>query len=443
MTKDKEETKDTTPETTTTTTTSTATTTADKSEKAQKSEKSEKSEKPVEPKSETPTRRKRHRIAVTPRTKAEEKSVFQRGGSTKRQRSTTNNNDTKSASASSKKNEKKEVIVDRKWQDWKEIYLVGTEWYAYDGVYDIEWDFDHLRKQLAIHDDYLDESEDESEDEDGEKAQDGEKSEKNGGADKSEKKKSNVGEKLDLEGKNVFVFGSTEPQMFQGKLRHIPVLIVVVGTITPPCKIGINSVQMEQEEILDMKDMKMSWVPYVPRSQQSKVLSLRNQTNIYFLHCKQRRSALKRMKDMDVRRYEYALPYFIRPSTYLNDVDEGTEVNFVYAPDGKRAMNLSFDWEMDDREEWLQETCENNDLDVEKDKEALMAELRSQVLAAKKAIADRKKERQETLDAIPDEEKKALDEMKFYKFYPMKPDVSEFKSSYINRYYGHATKTFP
>lgn len=431
MTKDKEETKDTTPETTTTTT-STATTTADKSEKAQKSEKT------VEPKSETPTRRKRHRIAVTPRTKTEEKSVFQRGGSTKRQRSTTNNNDTKSASASSsKKNEKKEVIVDRKWQDWKEIYLVGTEWYAYDGVYDIEWDFDHLRKQLAIHDDYLDESEDESEDEDGEK------SEKNGGADKTEKKKSDVGEKLDLEGKNVFVFGSTEPQMFQGKLRHIPVLIVVVGTITPPCKIGINSVQMEQEEILDMKDMKMSWVPYIPRSQQSKVLSLRNQTNIYFLHCKQRRSALKRMKDMDVRRYEYALPYFIRPSTYLNDVDEGTEVNFVYAPDGKRAMNLSFDWEMDDREEWLQETCENNDLDVEKDKEALMAELRSQVLAAKKAIADRKKERQETLDAIPDEEKKALDEMKFYKFYPMKPDVSEFKSSYINRYYGHATKTFP
>ena len=156
MTKDKEETKDTTPETTTTPTTSTtATTTVDKSEKAQKSEKSEKT---VEPKSETPTRRKRHRIAVTPRTKTEEKSVFQRGGSTKRQRSTTNANDTKSASASasassSKKNEKKEVIVDRKWQDWKEIYLVGTEWYAYDGVYDIEWDFDHLRKQLAIHDD--------------------------------------------------------------------------------------------------------------------------------------------------------------------------------------------------------------------------------------------------------------------------------------------------
>jgi hypothetical protein len=32
----------------------------------------------------------------------------------------------------------------------------------------------------------------------------------------------------------------------------------------PSDKIGINSVQRENEEIVPMKAMKMAWVPYVP-----------------------------------------------------------------------------------------------------------------------------------------------------------------------------------
>lgn len=38
----------------------------------------------------------------------------------------------------------------------------------------------------------------------------------------------------------------------------------IVSPFPPSDKIGINSVQRESEEILDMKQMKMDWVPYIP-----------------------------------------------------------------------------------------------------------------------------------------------------------------------------------
>lgn len=38
----------------------------------------------------------------------------------------------------------------------------------------------------------------------------------------------------------------------------------VVSPFPPSDKIGIKSVQREVEEIVDMKQMKMDWVPYIP-----------------------------------------------------------------------------------------------------------------------------------------------------------------------------------
>lgn len=82
------------------------------------------------------------------------------------------------------------------------------------------------------------------------------------------------------------------------------------------------------------------------------------------------------MKNEDVKRQEYAFPYFIRLIKSLNDIDARIEVIFFYTPsDEKKEMNLVFVWEMDDWNEWEKETCENNDLDYEKHKGSLMEEL--------------------------------------------------------------------
>jgi hypothetical protein len=252
-------------------------------------------------------------------------------------------------------------------------------------------------------------------------------------------------DELDLENKNVFVFGLTEPQMIEGLgMKHIPVLVAVVGSIAPPSKIGIKSVQMEKEEILDMGDLKMSWIPYIPKENRQQTLTKKNIPNIYFLHCSQRRESLKRMKEQDIVRYTYALPYFMKPSKYMAELDdEGTEVTFVWAPTKAGAHTLTFDWECDDRNDWVEEVCKNHELDYNKYKDALMKELKENVLAEKDARKKKREERQKEVDAIPDFEKEALENMKFYKFYPQKPDVRSVESRFINRYIGSATQTFP
>ena len=35
------------------------------------------------------------------------------------------------------------------WKEWKDVFLVGTEWDNYDALYDIEWDFDHLNEDIT------------------------------------------------------------------------------------------------------------------------------------------------------------------------------------------------------------------------------------------------------------------------------------------------------
>ncbi|KAI4977165.1 hypothetical protein ZWY2020_050975 [Hordeum vulgare] len=64
----------------------------------------------------------------------------------------------------------------------------------------------------------------------------------------------------------------------------------------PSGKIGINSVQRENEEIVPMRAMKMARVPYVPLEDRlNRIDSLK--TKIFTLGCTQRRSALKHLRE--------------------------------------------------------------------------------------------------------------------------------------------------
>jgi len=46
------------------------------------------------------------------------------------------------------------------------------------------------------------------------------------------------------------------------------------------------------------------------------------------------------------------------------------------------------------------------------------------------------------IDDLGEKKQKALEELKVYKYYPQNedPDVSPFKATFVNRYYGHANK---
>ncbi|KAJ0892963.1 putative protein HEAT INTOLERANT 4 [Helianthus annuus] len=68
----------------------------------------------------------------------------------------------------------------------------------------------------------------------------------------------------------------------------IPVVIAVVSPYPPSDKIVCTSVQMASEEIIDMKRMKMDWVPYIPLGKRDSSVE-RLKTQIFVLGCVQRR----------------------------------------------------------------------------------------------------------------------------------------------------------
>jgi hypothetical protein len=286
---------------------------------------------------------------------------------------------------------------------WKEAFPVGTEWDQYERVYEINWDFSNLEAAFE-----------------------------EGGV---------------LHGKKVFLFGCTEPQLVwftdrdMSRVVHIPAIVAVVSPFPPSDKVGIKSVQMEGEMIVPMRQMKMDWVPYIPHDllDHTSIERFKN-VQIYTLKCAQRKAALKQLKVERIKKYEYCLPYLYQPMKE-EDVQPDTVVSIMYTFDddeSKPPVVAEFDWEFDDYEEYTDEQL------TPEDKDKFIAFVKQTVQAEKKKQREAREARKKAIQDMSPETKAALENMKFYKFYPTKsagaPDISEQKSPFINRYYGKATQ---
>ncbi|PAN38802.1 hypothetical protein PAHAL_7G199300 [Panicum hallii] len=263
---------------------------------------------------------------------------------------------------------------------WLSAFPVGTEWENIDKIKEFNWNFENLEKALE-----------------------------EGG---------------ELYGKTVYLFGSTEPQLLyvngESKIVLIPVIVVVDCLFPPSDKIGINSVQRENEEILPMKAMKMAWVPYVPLEDRlSRIDSL--ETKIFTLGCTQRRSALKHLKTERVKKFDYCMPYYM-PLQPIEDEDD-TVINFLYPLEPP---------------DFADQKVKDEDL-PEDEKEKFKEFLKEKVRERKRELKQAKEARKKAIDDMDPKKKEAFENIKFYKFYPVKtpdtPDVDSVKSKYINRYY--------
>ncbi|XP_061372616.1 protein HEAT INTOLERANT 4-like [Gastrolobium bilobum] len=280
---------------------------------------------------------------------------------------------------------------------WIETFPVGTEWDQLDSVYQYNWNFSNLENAFE-----------------------------EGGV---------------LHGKKVYLFGCTEPQLVsfkdESKVACVPVVVAVVSPLPPSDKIGINSIQKEAEEIIPMKQMKMGWVPYIPlEDRESQVDRVKSQ--IFILRCTQRRAGLKHLKLDLVKKYEYCLPYFYQPFKE-DELEQSTEVQIIF-PAEPTPVFCEFDWELDELEEFTDKLIEEELSEDQKD--AFKEFVKGKVREAKKANREAREARRKAVEEMSEEAKAAFESMRFYKFYPVQspdaPDVSNFKSPFINRYYGKA-----
>ncbi|CAD5331282.1 unnamed protein product [Arabidopsis thaliana] len=270
---------------------------------------------------------------------------------------------------------------------WKVAFPVGTEWDQLDALYEFNWDFQNLEEALE-----------------------------EGGK---------------LYGKKVYVFGCTEPQLvpYKGanKIVHVPAVVVV----------RITSVQREVEEIIPMKKMKMDWLPYIPIEKRDRQVDKMN-SQIFTLGCTQRRSALRHMKEDQLKKFEYCLPYFYQPFKE-DELEQSTEVQIMFP--SEPPVVCEFDWEFDELQEFVDKLVEEEALPAEQADE-FKEYVKEQVRAAKKANREAKDARKKAIEEMSEDTKQAFQKMKFYKFYPQPspdtPDVSGVQSPFINRYYGKA-----
>ncbi|MCL7050425.1 hypothetical protein MKW94_009528 [Papaver nudicaule] len=247
-----------------------------------------------------------------------------------------------------------------------------------------------------------------------------------------------------LHGRRVYIFGCTEPQLLsvngEGKLVCIPVIVAVVSDFPPSDKIGINSVQREAEEIIPMKRMKMDWVPYIPLEERGKQVERLKSADIFVWRCTQRRASLRTLKEDHLKKFEYCLPYFYNPLKEPDEIDLSTVVDIMF-PEVEPPVVCDFDWKFDEVEEFVDEKVAD-EVVPEDQRRAFTDFIKEKVDEAKKANEEAKKARKRAKEATSEETKSAFENMRFYKFYPVKtpdtPDVSGVKASFINRYYGKA-----
>ncbi|GKE13554.1 heat intolerant 4-like protein, partial [Tanacetum coccineum] len=152
-----------------------------------------------------------------------------------------------------------------------------------------------------------------------------------------------------LHREKVYLFVSTEAPIERADIL-IPTVIVVVSPFPPSDKIGLISVQRESEsrKVVDMKQMKMDWVPYVPLGKRSFLVE-RLKSQIFVLSCVQRRAGLKHLKEERVAEFTYCIPYFYNPFEE-DETEESTIVELLYPVEP--PVYCEFDWEFDEVEEY-------------------------------------------------------------------------------------------
>lgn len=163
---------------------------------------------------------------------------------------------------------------------------------------------------------------------------------------------------------------------------------------------------------------------------------------IYVLKCEQRRAGLRNLSQDSLKKYEYVLPYTVHPDKQEDDTDFETTVNVVAEIPGRnQPLVFEYDWELDELDEFVAEKLKEEEL-PDSVSESLKESIREEVKNAKRKRKEERDRKNKLLNNLSEEEKDSIRNQRIIKFYPQgkEPDISSCKTSFLNRYYGHANE---
>eukprot|EP01104_Vermistella_antarctica_P004279 TRINITY_DN14762_c0_g1_i1.p1 TRINITY_DN14762_c0_g1~~TRINITY_DN14762_c0_g1_i1.p1 ORF type:complete len:367 (-),score=94.13 TRINITY_DN14762_c0_g1_i1:303-1370(-) len=305
------------------------------------------------------------------------------------------------------------VYVADIWKGWKTSqFFAGTELFSMDEALDDKWNFNHAYTFLQ-----------------------------------------NKGGVNFDKNKRVFLFGQTEPLAQPDDdtaVDLVPAICAIVADLDPEdiSQVAIASIQKANEEIRPMKKNKMGWVED-PNFFQGDEHN--EETKIFGLQCSQRtsKSVLKQMSEADIAVFTYIVPYIWLPEIEANK-DPDTMVDCLYTKtyQGKEhSVRIHYNFGDQTVAEAVDEFIDDNEpVTCEADEGPMKEVVRAAIKAKKEDNAQLKDRIAKRLAEMAPEKKKALEDMKVYKFYPLNehPGIQALKNmdpknQKINRYYGPPT----
>jgi hypothetical protein len=312
------------------------------------------------------------------------------------------------------------------WSVFKKVYFCGTEWEDYNKLFHREWDFMHLQAALTDETD-TDES----------------------------LFKSDVGSMyafffcpfVKTKERNLliffffffffsYLFGLSEPTLIEDEVWPVPIIVAVQCTVPPPEKVGISSVMKSEELVKDFREMKMGWVPSWS-GQDASVDKLKSAPTFHYLESRKRDAWLSVLGEAKRREFDYANPYIFLP--HREQFTGKTEVSWIISINGQ-GKPCDYDWSMDDIDDRTDELIEENHIDA-KHRQLVRDSVVEHVTVAKQLYLAARQAFRARLDAISNDDKEALRNIRILKFYPQ--NFEHPTSRYINRYYQQAQAVFP
>lgn len=248
-----------------------------------------------------------------------------------------------------------------------------------------------------------------------------------------------------LEGKNVYLFGTSEPKLVGQEFLPVPIICAVSFSMPLPEQIGIKSVQMNSIDVLSFEQMDLFF-----REESLGVAKIdgkaRKKVALKTLALNKRLSSIEFMSELQLNRYKYANLYVFRPDVEEKEMKEMVEpTNVIVDVTLNKVTVTDLYEEKDDAIEAAKHIINKHFKDVphtKTDISEIAKKLKESMSEEKGRYRARMASIQQQIAECSAEYMNALRDMRIIKYYPyLDTERVEIRTNkLVNRFYGDATE---